>query len=171
MKSAAEDCRKSLKFWNPDYVFVFKTLAEFYTYAQAVFVPLLTGILIQVMWPIVQSSSPRYELMHVRSLYVPVSTSPSFDSREAYHDFTKIDLPYPYLAVANNRHFIELNNDMLEKCSRIGQTYYCYEIFLELDNIHLTCLTFLYLNESARIVNENCEVTYYFEPFVPPPEC
>lgn len=68
------------------------------------------------------------------------------------------------------QHFIEMNEALLEKCSHIGDLHLCYESFLELDNIHLTCLTALYLNASLSVIKEICEVDYIFDPFRPPPE-
>ena len=170
MQDAIKQATASLQAWHRDYKLVFQTMPHYYSYSNLIFMPMTHGIVLQLMWPITPRNSPRYDLYHVQSVHVPVTTGPTFAKPEANHDYTKISLPYPYLAVADHQNFIELDIDNLNKCLLITDTYYCVQNFLELDQKHLTCLTALYLNATAAQITDLCDIDYLFEPFKPKAE-
>jgi hypothetical protein len=169
MKEAIAKCQQSLQTWQPNYKFLYTNLAEFYTYSDAIFIPMKNGFLIQLQWPILPKKSIKYDLFHVQAIYMPVTTSPKFPQENLNHDFTKLVLPFPFLAVSEGKHFLQFDNPTLEKCIKISYNYYCYELFLESDHLHLTCLTALFLNHTAETINKFCDVEYFFEPYRPPP--
>jgi len=170
MLDAIQKSKKGLQEWKRDYVLLFPSLAHYYSYSDLMFFPGKHGIVIQLKWPIQPRNSPKYDLYHTQSLYVPVETSSAFVQKNSNHDFTRVRLPYPFLAVSKDAHFIELEHEDLTKCTMIGDSYYCSQYYLQLDQTQLTCLTALFLNASAEVVLQHCEVDYYFEPFVPKAE-
>jgi len=126
------------------------------------------------MLPITASNALKYSLYHARAVHVPVNMGKTaYLDDTTNHDYTKISLPYSYLAVARSGtgyQFIELNPPDLEKCTLIGLNYYCPQNFLELGHLHTSCLTSLFLNATMEDIVDQCQIDYIFEPFKPKAE-
>ena len=89
---------------------------------------------------------------------VPV---PIIDRNENAQSYTHLKVTKPYIAL-NSETYISLRIQELETCKKIGNEFYCEELFVVEDRSQHNCESAIYFDSNAEIIKENCEFQYFY---------
>ena len=89
---------------------------------------------------------------------VPV---PIVDENEQAQSYTYLQIKKPYI-VLNSETYISLRMQELNTCKKIGNEFYCEELFVVRHKNQHRCESAIYFDLGADIIKENCDFQYYF---------
>ena len=89
---------------------------------------------------------------------VPV---PILDRNIDAQSYTHIRIKKPYLAL-NSETYISLTHQELRSCKKIGNEFYCEELFIVKHKSSYSCKSAIYFNLTVDIIRSNCNFDFYF---------
>ena len=89
---------------------------------------------------------------------VPV---PILDTNTEAQSYTHLKVRKPYLAL-NSETYISLTNQELRSCKRIGNKFYCEELFIFKHKSSYSCESAIYFNSTTDIIRSNCDFDFYY---------
>ena len=130
---------------------------------------MMRTIIAQISWPVLPRSANQYYLFNAQSVHMPVQNTDGFIRSKQQPDFTRITLPYSYIAVSSTD-FVEIKTAELQSCAVMAGSYFCFQNFIELKHGKNTCLSSLYFNASLPVVSQLCDAEFYPSPYFPEPK-
>ena len=89
---------------------------------------------------------------------VPV---PILDTNTETQSYTHLKVSKPYLAL-NSETYISLTHQELWSCKKIGNEFYCEELFIVKHKSSYSCENAIYFNLTADIIRNNCNFGFYY---------
>ena len=89
---------------------------------------------------------------------VPV---PILDTNTEVQSYTHLKVKKPYL-VLNSETYISLTNQELRLCKKIGNKFYCEELFVVKHKSSYSCESAIYFNLTTDIIRYNCNFDFYY---------
>ena len=151
------EVKKSLHQTNPDYALVLDRLHLYYNMQLVTFgidKDMNLVILFPVfIWPYTQKPLILYQLETV-----PV---PILDKNIEALSYTHLKVNKPYLAL-DSETYISLTNQELRSCKKIGNEFYCEELFIVKHKSSYSCESAIYFNLTIDIIRNNCNFDFCF---------
>ena len=88
---------------------------------------------------------------------VPV---PILDTNTEAQPYTNLKVRKLYLAL-NSETYISLTNQELRSCKKIGNKFYCEEIFVVKHKSSYSCESAIYFNLTTDIIKNNCNFDFF----------
>ena len=151
------EVKKSLHLTNADYTLVLDRLHLYYDMQLVTFgidkdMNLVVQFLIFIQ-PYTQKPLILYQLETV-----PV---PILDRNIEAQSYTNFRIKKPYLAL-NSETYISLTHQELRSCKKIGNEFYCEELFVVKHKSSYSCDSAIYFNLMMDIIRNNCNFDFYF---------
>ena len=148
---------KSFQQTNPDYVPVLDRLHLYYDMQLVTFgigreMNLVLQFLVFIQ-PYIQKPLILYQLETV-----PV---PILDTNTEAQSYTHLHVNKPYIAL-NLETYISLTQQELRSCKRIGNEFYCEELFVVKHKSSYSCESAIYFNLTTDIIRNNCNYDFYY---------
>ena len=89
---------------------------------------------------------------------VPV---PILDTNTAAQSYTHLHVKKPYIAL-NTETYITLRQQELRSCKKIGNKFYCEELFIVKYKSSHSCESAIYFNLTTDIIRKNCNFNFYY---------
>ena len=89
---------------------------------------------------------------------VPV---PILDTNTDAQSYTRLDVNKPYIAL-NTETYISLTQQELRSCKKIGDEFYCEELFVVKHKSSYSCESAIYFHLSTDIIRNNCNFDFYY---------
>ena len=89
---------------------------------------------------------------------VPV---PILDTNMEAQSHTHLHMNKPYI-VLNSETYIALTQQELRSCKRIGNEFYCEELFVVKHKSSYSCESAIYFNLTTDIIRNNCNFNFYY---------
>ena len=89
---------------------------------------------------------------------VPV---PILDINFEVQSYTHLKVRKTYLAL-NSETYISLTNQELRSCKKIGNKFYCEELFIVKHKSSYSCESAIYFNLTTDIIRNNCNFDFYY---------
>ena len=89
---------------------------------------------------------------------VPV---PILDTNTEAQSYTHLKVRKLYLAL-NSETYISLTNQELRSCKKIGNEFYCEELFIVKHKSSYSCKSAIYFNLTTDIIRNNCNFDFYY---------
>ena len=89
---------------------------------------------------------------------VPV---PILDTNTEAESYTHLKVKKPYLAL-NSETYISLTNQELRSCKKIGNEFYCEELFVVKHKSSYSCESAIYFNLTTDTIRNNCNFDFYY---------
>ena len=157
LQSLFAEVKKSLNHTNPDYTLVLDRLHLYYDMQLVTFginkdmnLVILFLIFIQ---PYTQKPLILYQLETV--------TVPTLDKSVEAQSYTHLRIKQPYLDL-NSETYISLTHQELRSCKKIGNEFYCEELFVVKHKSNYSCESTIYFNLTTDIIRNNCNFDFYF---------
>ena len=152
----AED-KKSLQHTNQDYALVLERLHLYYN-MQLVTCGIDRDMNLAIQFlvfiqPYIQKPLILYQLETV-----PV---PILDTNTEAQSYTHLHVNKPYLAL-NSETYIAPTHQELRSCKRIGNEFYCEELFIVKHKSSYSCESAIYFNLTTDIIRNNCNFNFYY---------
>ena len=148
---------KSLQQTNPDYALVLDRLHLYYDMHLITFgIDREMNLVIQFpvfIQPYIQKPLTLYQLVTV-----PVSI---LDTNTDARSYTHLHVNKPYIAL-NSETYISLMQQELRSCKKIGDEFYCEELFIVKHKSSYSCESAIYFNLSTDIIRNNCKFDFYY---------
>ena len=148
---------KSLQQTNPDYALVLDGLHLYYDMQSVTFgIDREMNLVIQFpvfIQPYIQKPLILYQLETV-----PV---PILDTNKEAHSYTHLHVNKPYIAL-NSETYIALTQQELRSCKKIGNEFYCKELFVVIHKSSCSCESAIYFNMTTDIIRNNCNFNFYY---------
>ena len=148
---------KLLQQTNPDYALVLDRLHLYYDMQLVTFgIDREMNIVIQFpvfIQPYIQKPLILYQLETV-----PV---PILDPNMEAHSYTHLHVNKPYIAL-NTETYITLTQQELRSCKKIGNEFYCEELFVVKHKSSYSCESAIYFNLTTDIIRKNCNFDFYY---------
>ena len=78
------------------------------------------------------------------------------------HNLTpKLHMNKPYIAL-NSETYISLTQQELRSCKKIGDEFYCEELFIVKHKSSYSCESAIYFNLSTDVIRNNCNFDFYY---------
>ena len=81
--------------------------------------------------------------------------------------YTHLKVRKPYLAL-NSETYISLTHQELRSCKKIGNEFYCEELFIVKHKSSYSCVSAIYFNLTMDITRNNCNFDFYFNTEITP---
>ena len=150
------EVKKSLQQTNPDYALVLDRLHLYYDMQLVTFgIDREMNLVIQFpvfMQPYIQKPLILYQLETV-----PV---PILDTNTEAQSYTHLHVNKPYIAL-NSETYIALTHQELRSCKKIGNEFYCEELFVVKHKSSYSCESAIYFNVTTDIIRNNCNFNFY----------
>ena len=151
------EVKKSLHHTNPDYTLVFDRLHLYYDMQLVTFgidkdMNLVIQFLVFIQ-PYTQRPLIPYQLETVPVLIL--------DENIEAQSYTHLMVKKPYLAL-NSETYISLTQQELRLCKKIGNEFYCEELFIVKHQSSYGCESAIYFNLTMDIIRNNCNFYFYF---------
>ena len=142
---------------NPDYDVVIKRLDLYYDMKLVTFgIERKRNLIIQ--FPIFVQPYTQQPLILYQLERVPV---PTVDKNTKADSYTQLQIKKPYLAL-NTEMYINIQQQDLATCKRIGYKFYCEELFvIRHKSIH-SCKSTIYFNLDKNMIKRNCDFMFYY---------
>ena len=75
--------------------------------------------------------------------------------------YTELKIKPPYIAL-NSEIYINIQQQELATCKRIGYEFYCKELFVVRHKSIHSCKNAIYFNLDIEIIKQNCDFVFYF---------
>ena len=148
---------KSLQQTNPDYALVLDRLHLYYDMQLVTFgIDREMNLVIQFpvfIQPYIQKPLILYQLETV-----PV---PILDTNTEAQSYTHLCVNKPYIAL-NTETYILLTHQELRSCKKIGNEFYCEELFIVKHKSSYSCESAIYFNLTTDIIRRNCNFDFYY---------
>ena len=150
------EVKKSLQHTNPDYTLVLERMHLYYDMQLVTFgidrdMNLVIQFLVFIQ-PFIQKPLILYQLETV-----PV---PILDTNTEAQSYTHLQVSKPYLAL-NTETYISLTHQELQSCKKIGNEFYCEELFIIKHKSSYSCESTIYFNLTTDITRNNCNFDFY----------
>ena len=89
---------------------------------------------------------------------VPV---PILDTNTEAQSYTHLHVNKPYIAL-NSETYIALTQQELRSCKKIGNEFYCEELFVVKHKSSYSCEIAIYFNLTSDIIRNNCNFNFYY---------
>ena len=89
---------------------------------------------------------------------VPV---PILDTHMEAQSYTYLHINKPYIAL-NSETYIALTQQELRSCKKIGNEFYCEELFIVKHKSSYSCESAIYFNLTTDIIRKNCNFGFYY---------
>ena len=89
---------------------------------------------------------------------VPVSI---LNKKTKAQSYMHLQIRKPYIAL-NSETYIFLRQQELRSCKRIGDEFYCEELFSVKNKSSYSCESAIYFNLTTDIIKSNCNFNFYF---------
>ena len=86
---------------------------------------------------------------------------PILDQNDRAQSYMHLQIKKPYIAL-NTEIYIFLRQQELRTCKRIGNEFYCKELFVVKHKTTYSCESAIYFNLAINIIKENCNFRFYF---------
>ena len=136
---------KSLQQTNPDYALVLDRLHLYYD-MQLVTFGIDRGMNLVIQFPVSIQSYIQKPLMLFQLETVPV---PILDTKTEAQSYTHLCIIKPYIAL-NSETYIVFTQQELRSCKKIGNEFYCEELFIVKLKSSYSCESAIYFNLTTR---------------------
>ena len=144
---------KSLQQTNPDYALVLDRLHLYYDMQLVTFgIDMEMNLVIQFpvfIQPYIQKPLILYQLETV-----PV---PILDTNMEAQSYTHLHVNKPYIAL-NTETYITFTQQELRSCKKIGNEFYCEELFIVKHKSSYSCESAIYFNLTTDIIRKSCKL-------------
>ena len=151
------DIKKSLWHTNPDYALVLERLHLYYDMQLVTFgIDRDMNLVIQFpvfIQPYIQKPLILYQLETVPVLILDTNTEAQ--------SCTHLQVSKPYLAL-NLETYISLTHQELWSCKKIGNKFYCEELFVVNHKSSYSCESAIYFNLTTDIIRNKCNFDFYY---------
>ena len=89
---------------------------------------------------------------------VPV---PVLDENIQAHSYAHLKVWKPYIALYSET-YISLTHQELRSCKKIGNEFYCEELFVVKQKSSYSCESAIYFNLTTDIIRNNCDFDFHF---------
>ena len=148
---------RSLQRTNPDYTLVLDRLHLYYNMCLVTFgIDREMNLVIQFpvfIQPYIQKPLTLYQLETV-----PV---PILDTNKDAQSYTHLHVNKPYIAL-NSETYISLMQQELRSCKKIGDEFFCKELFIVKHKSSYSCESAIYFNLSTDIIKNNYNFDFYY---------
>ena len=148
---------KSLQQTNPDYALVLDRLHLYYDMQLVTFgIDREMNLVIQFpvfIQPYIQKPLILYQL---ETMPVPI-----LDTNMEAQSYTHLHVNKPYIAL-NSETYIMLTQQELRSCKKIGNEFYCEELFVVKHKSSYSCESAIYFNLTTDIIRNNCNFDFYY---------
>ena len=144
---------KSLQQTNPDYALVLDRLHLYYNMQLVTFCidrEMNLVIHFPVFIPYIQKSLILYQL---ETMPVPI-----LDTNMEAQSYTHLHVNKPYIAL-NSETYIALTQQELRSCKKIGNEFYCEELFVVKHKSSYSCESAIYFNLTTGIIRNKTDIT------------
>ena len=151
------EVKKLLQHTNPDYALVLERLHLYYDMQLVLFgIDRDMNLVIQFpvfIQPFIQKPLILYQL----------ETDPVLilDTNTEAQSYTHLQVNKPYLAL-NSETYISLTHQELCSCKKIGNEFYCEELFNVKYKSSYSCESAIYFNLTTDIIRTNCNFDFYY---------
>ena len=83
------------------------------------------------------------------------------DTNKDAQSYTHLHVNKPYIAL-NSETYISLTQQELRSCKKIGDEFYCEELFVVKHKSSYSCESAIYFNLSTDIIKNNCNFDFYY---------
>ena len=149
--------KKSLHHTNPDYTLVFNRL-HLYCDMQLVTFGIDKDMILVIQFPVFIHPYMQRPLILYQLETVPVLV---LDENIEAHSYTHLKVRKPYIAL-NSESYISLTHQELRSCKKIGNEFYCEELFIVKHKSSYSCESAIYFNLTMDIVRNNCDFDFHF---------
>ena len=151
------EVKKSLHHTNPDFTLVLDRLHLYYD-MQLVTFGMDKDMNLVIQFPIFIQPYTQKPLILYQLEIVPV---PILDTNIEAQSYTHLRIKKPYLAL-NLETYISLTHQELRSCKKIGNEFYCEELFIVKHKSSYSCESAIYFNLTTDIIRNNCNFDFYF---------
>ena len=148
---------KSLQQTNADYALVLDRLYLYYDMQLVTFgINKEMNLVIQFpvfIQPYIQKPLILYQLETVLVLIL--------DTNMEAQSYTQLHVNKPYIAL-NTKTYISLTQQELRSCKKIGNEFYCEELFIAKHKSKYSCESAIYFNLTTDIIRRNCNFNLYY---------
>ena len=142
---------------NPEYDIVIKRLHLYYNMKLVTFgIDRKRNLIIQ--FPIFVQPYTQQPLILYQLETVPV---PIIDKNTKANSYTELQIQKPYIAL-NSEMYINIQQQELATCKRIGYKFYCKEHFIVRHKLIHSCESTIYFNLDKDTIKRNCNFIFYF---------
>ena len=95
---------------------------------------------------------------------IPIGKSPSTNSRQKKTkagSYTQLQVKKPYLAL-NTETYINIRQQQLATCKRMGNEFFCEELFVVRHKSIHSCKSVIYFNLGKDIIKHSCNFKFYY---------
>ena len=103
--------------------------------------------------PYIQKPLTLYQL---ETVLVPI-----LDTNTDAQSYTQLHTNKPYIAL-NSETYISLTQQELRSCKKIGDEFYCEELFIVKHKSSYSCESAIYFNLSTEVIRNNCNFDFYY---------
>ena len=151
------EVKKSLQHTNPDYTLVLERMHLYY-YMQLVTFGIDRDMNLIIQFPVfiqpfIQKPLVLYQL---ETILVPI-----LDTNTEAQSYTHLQVSKTYLAL-NPEIYISLTHQELQSCKKIGNKFYCEELFVVKHKSSYSCESAIYFNLTTDIIRNNCNFDFYY---------
>ena len=149
--------KKSLHHTNPDYTIVLDRLHIYYD-MQLVTFDIDKDMNLVIQFPVFIQPYMQKPLILYQLETVPV---PVLDENIEAQSYTHLKVKKPYMAL-NSETYISLTHQELWSCKKIGNEFYCEELFIIKHKSSYSCESAIYFNLTTDIIQNNCDFDFHF---------
>ena len=157
LQDILKEVTKSLQQTNPDYALVLDQLHLYYDMQLVTFgIDREMNLVIQFpvfIQPYIQKPLTLYQL---ETVLVPI-----LDTNTDAQSYTQLHVNKPYIAL-NSETYISLTQQELRSCKKIGDEFYCKELFVVKHKSSYSCESAIYFNLSTDVIRNNCNFNFYY---------
>ena len=157
LQDILNEVRKSLQQTNPDYALVLDRLHLYYD-MQLVTFGIDREMNLVIQFPVFIQPYIQRPLILYQLETVPV---PILDTNTEAQSYTHLHVNKPYIAL-NTETYITLTQQELRSCKKIGNEFYCEELFIVKHKSSYSCESAIYFNLTTDIIRQNCNFNFYF---------
>ena len=148
---------KSLQQTNPDYTLVLDRLHWYYDMRLVTFgIDREMSLVIQFPVFIQPYTQKPLTLYLLETVLVPI-----LDTNTDAQSYTQLHVNKPYIAL-NSETYISLTQQELRSCKKIGDEFYCKELFIVKHKSSYSCESTIYFNLSTDVIRNNCNFDFYY---------
>ena len=148
---------KSLQQTNPDYALVLDRL-HLYCNMQLVTFGIDREMNLVFQFPVFIELYIQKPLTLYQLEAVPV---PVLDTNTDAQSYTYLQVNKPYIAL-NSETYVSLTQQELRSCKKIGDEFYCEELFVVKHKSSYSCESAIYFNLSTDIIRNSCNFDFYY---------
>ena len=157
MKEIINFVKETLTKSNPDYDIVIKRLHLYYDMKLVTFrIDKDRNLIIQ--FPIFVQPYTQLPLILYQLETVPVLI---IDKNPNAQSYTELKIKKPYIAL-NSETYINIQEQELVTCKRIGYEFYCEEFFVVRHKTIHSCESAIYFDLDTEIIKQNCKFLFYY---------